>query len=197
MAEKQTEKEVIIEIATLAAAANIDPEKLPALREFMDEHDAIFESTNLLLTTVRNSLITKVAGSGEGSRALYMREVNALKDKLTEPDDSPILQLMVDRVVMCFLRSSLDEMRMTVAGSISLNQYECLDRGLVRAHNRFLRACDALAKMRAVEAMTRAAKAQASILEMKEKELRARIDETRPGLLSGNRRLKVALQKRA
>jgi hypothetical protein len=197
MAEKQTQKEVIIDIATLAEAANIDPKTLPALQQFMDEHDEIFDSTNLLLTTARNSLINKVAGSGEGSRALYMRETDALIDKLTRPDDSPLLQLLIDRVVMCFLRACLAEMRMTVAKNIPLSQYEYLDRELTRAHNRFLRAVDALAKVRAMEAMERGAKAQASVWEMREKTLSASIEATHPGLLSGDRGLRAVPQKRA
>jgi hypothetical protein len=64
---------------------------------------------------------------------------------------------------MCFLRAYLAEMRMTVEKNIPLNQYEYLDRELTRAHNRFLRAVDALAKVRAMGAMAQGAKAQASV----------------------------------
>ncbi len=167
-AQPENHKDLIVQLATLAQAANADPKRLPALRQFMAEHDEVFESANLHLTTARNSLIRKVAGKGEGSQALYMREVEELKAKLTGPDDSPLVQLIIDRILMCFLRSCLAEMIMTAGnGKVTYKQSEYLDKELTRAHNRFLKATESLAKVRLLTQMTRIAKAKADLLDGK------------------------------
>lgn len=167
-AQPENHKDLIAKLAALAQAANADPKKLPALRQFMAEHDEVFASANLLLTTARNSLIRKIAGSGEGSQALYLREVEELKAKLTEPDDSPLVQLIIDRMVMCFLRSCLAEMVMTAGdGRVTYKQSEYLDKELMRSQSRFLKATEALAKVRLLTQMTRIAKAKADLFDAK------------------------------
>lgn len=165
MPQPDNQKEIITKLAALAQAANADPKKLPALREYMAEHDEIFESTNLLLGTARNSLMRKLAG-GEGSQALYRREVEALKAKLTEPDDPPLVQLVVERAVMCFLRTLMAEMVMTAGeGRVTYQQSEYLDKELTRAHSRFLKAVEAVERVRLLSQGTRIARAKAEQLE--------------------------------
>ena len=75
-----------------------------------------------------------------------------------------------------------------------MRESEYADKMLSRAHSRYVKALESLAKLRQVEAVTRAASAHASILEMKEKTMRARISDTHPGLLSGDRGLKAVLK---
>lgn len=172
-AQPEDDKDIIIKLATLAQAANADPKKLPALRQFMTEHDEVFGSANLLLTTARNSLIRKVAGSGGGSQALYMREVEGLKAKLTEPDDSPLVQLIIDRILMCFLRNCLAEMVMTAGeGRVTYKQSEYLDKELTRAHSRFVRAVEALARVRVLAEAAKIAKVKTELIEARASEAR-------------------------
>jgi hypothetical protein len=100
-----------------------------------------------------------------------MRELDELKKNLTQPDDSPLAQLLIDRLCTCFFRTCLAELLMS-SSEVSYKQSECLDRELTRAHNRFLRACDALARFRLMDQGTRVIKAKADLLEAKASEVK-------------------------
>ena len=168
-------KAAVMEVAALAQVANQDPTVLPKLREFIAEHGEVFEMSNVLLGTARNSLIRTLAAHKPGSTELYMHEVDALKDKLTQDDDSPLVQLLIDRVVMCFLRNCMAELMFTLSidkGNLSYKNSEYLDKELTRANARFLRACDALARVRVMTEAHRAIKANADMLDAKAAEVR-------------------------
>lgn len=160
-----------MELAALALAANEDQKKLPELRKFMAEHKDMFEHANFLLTMASKNLIRKMSGKGEGTRELYMRELDELKKNLTQPDDTPLAQLLIDRICACFLRVCLAELLMS-SDEVSYKQQEYLDRELTRAHNRFLRACDALARFRLMDQGSRVIRAKADLLEAKASEVK-------------------------
>lgn len=164
-----------MEVAALARVANQDATVLPALQKFIAEHKEVFELSNVLLGTARNSLIRTLAAHKVGSTELYMHEVEALINNLTEDDDSPLVQLLIDRVVMCFLRNCMAELMYTLSidkGNLSYKNSEYLDKELTRANARFLRACDALARVRVMIEAHRAIKAKADMLDAKAAEAR-------------------------
>jgi len=178
MAEKNKKLELkatVMEMAALAQVANADEKALPALRKFIAEHGEVFEMSNVLLGSAQNSLIRTLAAHKRGSTEIYMHEVTALKEKLTEDDDSPLVQLMVDRVVMCFLRNCMAELMYTLSidkGNLTYKNSEYLDKELTRANARFLRACDSLARVRVLIEAHRAIKAKADMLDAKAAEAR-------------------------
>lgn len=183
------EKTPVMELAALTLAANQDPKKIPELRKFMAEHENMFEEASFLLTMPSKTLISKLSGKkAEGTRTLYIREVDKLKEKLTEPGDSPLAQLLIERIAACFLRICLAELLMS-SNEVSYKQSEYLDRELTSAHNRFLRACDALARFRLMAQGARVIKAKADLIEAKASE--AKIAKANGGM----RLLKSATNK--
>ena len=166
MAKDQKTQAFILELAALAAAANFNQKKVPELREFIAKHEDLFASANFLLNMPHNTLIMKLSGSKEGTRAIYLREVEALKQNLSSPDDTPLESLMIDRIVACYLRVSLAELLLSF-DNISYVQSAFLDKELTRANARFLRACDSLARVRVLIEAHRAIKAKADMLDAK------------------------------
>ena len=133
----------VSEMAALARVANEDVTALPKLREFIAKHREVFEMSNVLVGTARTSLIRTLAGHKQGSFELYLHEVDVMRDKLTEDGDSPLVQLLIERVVMSFLRSCMAELIFTGTidkGNLSYKNSEYLDKELTRANARFLRA---------------------------------------------------------
>ncbi len=165
----------VSEMAALARVADVDAKQLPKLREFIAKHKEVFEMSNLLLGSARSSLTRTLAGHKAGSSEIYLHEVDAMRDRLTEDDDSPLVKLLIERVVMCFLRSCLAELTFTLTidiGNLSYKNSEYLDKELTRANSRFLRACDSLARVRVMIQAHRAIKAKADTLDAKAAEAR-------------------------
>jgi len=142
----------IAKLAQLTVKANENPRKnLAALIDYMNSEPDLFNRVSLFARMARNALIDRVSGENrEGSRAVLARECAAFVDRLTRKDDSALEHIMIGRITMCWLRLLYAENLMTVASEsgVTLKQYESADKGLSRAHARFNRACESLAKIR-------------------------------------------------
>ena len=139
-------------LAQLTVKANENPRKnLAALIAYMNSDPDLFNRVSMFARFARNALIDKVAGSkSEGSRAVLARECDAFVGRLTRQDDSALEHIMIGRIMMCWLRLLYAENYMTMASErgVTLKQYESADKGLMRAHSRFNRACESLARIR-------------------------------------------------
>ena len=168
------------------------------LRKFIDEHPDLANKHCVVAYSVRLGLMRKVSKE-PGNFELFEREYELRRDQLGWKGASPIEQLMIERIMLCWVRLLWTEHYngSFMQPSIPMRESEYADKMFTRAYNRYVKAIESLAKLRQVEAITKAAKAQASLLEMKEKTMRARIDATHPGVLSGDRGLREVPQKRA
>ena len=104
---------------------------------------------------------------------------------------------MIERIMLLWVRLLWCEHYNTgyTQGGVVIRDSEFADKQLARAHTRYVKALESLAKLRQVEAITKAANAQASLLEMKEKTTRARIEAAHPGVLSGDKGLRAVLKR--
>lgn len=193
-------KALQILVCNLTSKANSDPRQVQPLVDFIAEHPGLFKQVSVVGYSIRQSLIRKVCGEkSEGTAIALLGEYQALFDRLSAEDDSDMEKLMITRIAMSWLRVLAAEAACIVLmGSTgTFRELTVADKLLTRANSRYVKSIESLARLRKLRANTKAAKAQASLLEMKEKTTRERIDAAHPGLLSGDRGLKAALQKRA
>jgi hypothetical protein len=159
--------EFSLELTTRTMEANRDFIKCSELRAFLDENaELLQQSSHTLGYSIARSIVNSIAGldrredlSGYGSAEVIHREYkNVLADFIGE-DTSPVIKLLAQRAAVCWLRVQQAEQECTAVhshSSIPIHQLDAVDRQLTRAQGRFLRACDALARMRAMLLATEA-----------------------------------------
>jgi hypothetical protein len=189
----------IYQLAILIEKANRGKENGPEvqeLRKFIDEHPDMANKHCVVAYSIRHSLMRKVSKE-PGNFELFEREYELRRNQLGWKDASPIEQLMIERIMLCWVRLLWTEHYngSFMQPSVPMRESEYADKQFTRAHSRYVKALESLAKLRQVQAITRVADAQASLLEMKEKTTRARIDAAHPGLLSGDKGLKAVLKR--
>jgi hypothetical protein len=165
------------ELAALVLGANRDRKQLPALRDFIERHPGVYDEVSLIAWTVRGSLLTKLCGDkAEGTRLSLEQEYEALNKRLSSEKDSPVERLMIERIGMCWLRVLYAESACTIlmGTTATFKQHEVADRQLNRAHSRYVKSIESLARLRAVLAAGRAATAQAEMAEQRASEARMR-----------------------
>lgn len=191
--------ELTARLAVLNELANRGKENGPEvkeLRKFLDGHKDFADQHTMFAYSVRMGIMRKLAHV-PGNFELLEREYYTKRNYLGWADAAPIERLMIERIMLCWLRLLWCENYngSFMQPSVYMRESEYADKQLSRAYSRYVKALESLAKLRQVEAITRAASAQASIVEMKEKTTRARIEAAHPGLLSGDRGLKAVLRR--
>ena len=185
-------------LAILVEMANRGEENGPEVRElrkFLDENKDMTGHQNVLAHSVKHAIMRKITQE-PGHFELFEREYKLRRDNLGWADAGPVERLLIERIMLCWLRLLWCENYngSFMQSSVYMKESEYADKQLARAHSRYVKAVESLARLRQVEAITKAASAHASILEMKEKTTRARIEAAHPGLLSGDRGLKAVLR---
>jgi hypothetical protein len=188
-------------LSILVEKANRAKENGPEVKElqkFLDEHQELATRHNVVAHSIKHSVMRKVTDK-PGNFELFEREYEMRRNKLGWKDASPLGRLMIERIMLCWVRLLWTEHYngSFMQPSVPMRESEYADKMFTRAYNRYVKALESLAKLRQVEAITKAANAQASILEMKEKTTRARIEAAHPGVLSRDRGLKAVLKRRA
>jgi hypothetical protein len=135
--------------AKLVQQADKDSRKLPALKEFMALHPDICEKVWILAGSVREALISKLA-SGAGSQEMIAGEYSAFVKRLDSENADPLERLLITRIAMCWLRLLWAEHYNAsfMRGGVNMRESEYADKLLSRAHTRFIRACESLARTR-------------------------------------------------
>jgi hypothetical protein len=166
------------------------------LRKFMDAHPDIANKHCVVAYSVRLSLMRKVSKE-PGNFELFEREYELRRDQLGWKGASPIEQLMIERILLCWVRLLWTEHYngSFMQPSVPMRESEYADKMFTRAYNRYMKAIESLAKLRQAEAITKAAKAQASILDMKEKAIRARIESNTPKVFDASKGLRAAREQ--
>jgi hypothetical protein len=193
-------KALQILVCQFAAKANRDPKQVKPLVEFIDAHPGLFKQMSVVAYSIRQSLIRKICGEkSEGSAITLRGEYNALFDRLSTEDDTDMEKLMISRIAMSWLRVlSAEAACIVLMGSTgTFRELTIADKLLTRAHSRYVKSIESLARLRKLRANTKAANAQASILDMKEKTIRAHINTNNPNVLNASHGLREVEKKRA
>jgi hypothetical protein len=112
------------------------------------------------------TFLSHKAGSGIGSAVMIGHEYKAMIKRLTLESDGPLEQLMVVRVVMTWLRLMYAENNKTsvMRGSVRMEQIEHADKELSRAHTRYVRSIEALARVRKMVKIAEMADTQSQLM---------------------------------
>jgi hypothetical protein len=203
-AKPQTElqpKDDAYQLSMLVLKANEGVENGPEvkeLRKFLDEHEEFARSHNVVTHTVKRAVMLKVIKE-PGNLELFEREYKMRRDDLGWEHASPLERLMIERIMLLWVRLLWCEHYngSFMQPSVGMRESEYADKMYARAHYRYVKVIESLARLRQVQAITKAADAQACILEMKEKTIRARINANNPNVLNASQGLHKVEKKRA
>ena len=152
MKQPLSQAELRGEVAELIVKANkAKPESkdVRELRRFLDQHPELSGDLDFIATTVRLALMHKLV-SGEGNIEMLNREYQSNEARLGWREADGMERLLIERVMLCWLRLLWAENynAALMGPGHSLRECEFADRALTLAHNRFLRACQALGRVR-------------------------------------------------
>jgi hypothetical protein len=151
-------------LSILAFAADMDTNKTSEVHDFLKERPHLKGLPYLADDTLK--ALTNNAGMGMGSAILIGHESEAMLKELTLDSDGPLERLMVVRVVMTWLRLMYAENSKTrlMQASTTWTQIEGADKELNRAHARYVRSIEALARVRKLVRIAEMADTQSQLM---------------------------------
>jgi hypothetical protein len=154
-------------LAVFIEAANRGEENGPevkALRKFLDDNKDFAKQHQVFAYSVRHAVMRKITQEN-GHFELLEREYETRRDSLGWADASPIERLMIERIMLCWLRLLWVENYngSLMQGGVSIKESEFADRLLHRANSRYIRACESLSRMRLLKQVEREATARADL----------------------------------
>jgi hypothetical protein len=158
--------------------------QVKALRQFIDSHPEMAKEHNVVAYSVRRGLMLKISAE-PGNFELFEREYEKNRDELGWKDASPIERLMIERVMLCWMRLLWCEHYDAgfMQGGVSMRESEYADKQLARAHSRYVRALESLARLRLLTQALRYAEAKADLAEAKASEVSIRRSQRAVALL--------------
>jgi hypothetical protein len=145
--ETDPERECI-KLQALAQLANRNPERIPKLRDYLRDHPELHRYITCLAGAVKEGVLEKMV-TGAGSRILLEAHLQEVQQKLYSPNPSAVERLLVEAVMMCWLRVQYAELRRTQAmsGGVSFREIELAEKVLTQSYSRYTRALSHLAKV--------------------------------------------------
>lgn len=124
------------------------PQPLASLRTFLTQNPAVFDELELAHSLALGSLFTGMAEGG-GSREVFLAEAKTLREKLGAAQAAPLEKLLIEQVVICWLRHQLMELAYSqTMNDGRLAQQEAVTKMLSASQRRYLRAIETLARIR-------------------------------------------------
>ena len=120
---------------------------IEALRVHLGAHPELWRIAGDIAQHAFVKLVDVVSGDQEALRASLKAGQSAMRKELGFPQASALERLLIDRVILCWLRLHHVDFRYTVAlgNSIPLAQANYWESRLSAAQHRFLQACQSLA----------------------------------------------------
>jgi hypothetical protein len=125
-----------------------DREVLPAIRRLLDQTPALWEEARSLATQVERAWIQVLAGDNLVTQEILERQVGMLKVQLAGAAPTPLEQLLVERIAVCWLQMQHAELQAATHVHQANVRREWDDRRLDKVQQRFLLAVKALAQVR-------------------------------------------------
>ena len=137
-------------IDLLKDAEKGDQSVIPALRQAFDENPGLWQQIGDLALNAELSLIAVAAGPNLAMQEALTRKLCDMKTELSEPCDAPLHDLVVARVVLCWLElhyldSLCTQIRTRFTSPV---QVEALERRRDHSQKRYLAAIKTLATVR-------------------------------------------------
>jgi hypothetical protein len=132
----------------VARARNGDPEVLPRLRAILDERPELWRHGADLAGYAERAWIELISGQDGYLKESLVRRLLVFRTELCPGPATPLEQLLVDRIVVCWLMANYADVAYAQGKNYSLPQGKyALDRQ-DRAHRRLLAAIAALTSVR-------------------------------------------------
>jgi hypothetical protein len=129
----------------IQAAMAGDKSVLPEVRAILAEVPAWRKEIGSLVQHTENVLMDAIVGQDLFKREALSQTLWSLKERLAGPEATPLEELLVERIVMCWLQVHHAEI---VAAERLSSQSDKIEKRLNGAHRRFLTAVISLAKIR-------------------------------------------------
>lgn len=153
-------------LVDLVQDADRDSDKLPALHRFYIENPGICDRFSLMGSIIRDNAINAIT-SKTGSKQSLHQDHQALMNRLGIEEADPLERVVIERIGMDWLRLMFTDSQLAYCGNESVTwiQFEHMEKAHERAHRRFIKSCESLAKLRALREMT--GRRPATVLPMK------------------------------
>ena len=125
-------------------------EDVKALRKMLSETPDLWRVAGNLAKQAKLSLVKKIQAT-EGLKSSLTIGLDVIRDDLGYQNAPSLERLLIEQVVMCWLRMNLAEYQYTssiVGESITFELGNYWERRLGAAQHRYLRACETLARVR-------------------------------------------------
>ena len=187
------------QLSRLVVKANKGKENGPELRElreFLDEHEEFSRAHTIIADSLKHGVMLKITAE-PGHFELFEREYNLRRDDLGWQEASPLERLMIERIMLLWVRLLWCENYngSFMQPSVSMRESEYADKMYARAHTRYVKAIESLARLRQVQAVTKAADAHASMLDVNGKTIRAGIEGNTPKVFDAAKGLRAAREQ--
>lgn len=134
--------------ALLKQAEQGDRSVVPELRKLLDAHPEIWEFYGDLAHQAQESWLQLAAGSNHLLHKSFNRKVEVLKEKLAGPSPTPLEELLVERIAICWLQVNYaDALAAQTNPTVPIHQ-TTLQKRQTSAQHRYLRAIQSLATVR-------------------------------------------------
>lgn len=152
--------------ALVTAVDSGDVSKAKELREMIESRDFLRAIGDMHMQ-VSSHLIGKLAGDKAATVEFICAHLDKRKDDLGYKEANELERMMIDRILMCWLRVVEAENYCTQVsrGGQTFKQCDHAERSLMRANSRFLKACEALSRYRLMTQATRYATSRADLIE--------------------------------
>ena len=105
MANALVQSPAVTELETLLhRGMQGDREVLPALRAFLDTDPRPWQDVGAVVTEVEQAWMQLLTGEDLVRREIFLRQLQALKATLAGPSPTPLEQLLVERIALCWLQ---------------------------------------------------------------------------------------------
>jgi hypothetical protein len=126
-----------------------DTSALPALRAFLVDPGIVDKLNGDLARVAQQSLVNAAAGEDLAFREALLRKLEVLRAELAGSDPTPVEQLLVQRVVGCWLQlHHADALYVQGQPKFTIVQDNHYQRCMDRAHKRYLSAIKTLMLVR-------------------------------------------------
>jgi hypothetical protein len=147
----KTAAEFAREFTPILQAAVENEAKHPALIRYFRANPDFFDKVSPIGAAVQIGLLEKIAKDRPNYTCL-VEETRARKRELMRGSGTAAEDLLAQNAVLCWLRLQIAELERTQAinSNCSIKYMEYIDKALTRAQNRFTRALESLARVRAL-----------------------------------------------
>jgi hypothetical protein len=131
-----------------AERTNRDPERIPEFRAYLKDHPELHQYIKSLAAVVKKQLLEKLV-KNDGDRLLLETQIQHLQQNLCRPKPSAAETLLVEAVMMCWLRVQHAELyrTSTMSAGVTFKEIEFAEKVLTQSYSRYTRALAHLAKV--------------------------------------------------